>query len=61
MSAPPQPPAQALPADALEGASAAHLTEHRLTSETLFTGRFLQARRDTVRLPDGSEIGRAHV
>ena len=52
MTAPPSPSNPTDPAE--------HLTEHRLASETLFTGRFLQARRDTVRLPDGSEAVREY-
>lgn len=39
----------------------AHLVEHRLASETLLDGRFLQVRRDTVRLPHGGEATREYV
>jgi len=38
-----------------------HLLETLLSSETLFEGRFLQARRDTVRLPDGASATREYV
>ncbi|MEO7241905.1 MAG: NUDIX hydrolase [Variovorax sp.] len=37
------------------------LIEQRLSSEVLFDGNFLQARRDTVRLPDGSTATREYV
>ncbi|MBX3586818.1 MAG: NUDIX domain-containing protein [Ramlibacter sp.] len=37
------------------------LVEHRTGSETLFRGSFLQAFRDTVRLPDGREATREYV
>ena len=57
----PRPPAEGGGALPEAGSSAEHLTEHRLTSKTLFTGRFLQARRDTVRLPDGGEAVREYV
>lgn len=39
----------------------AHLAEVQLTSETLFEGRFLQGRRDTVRLPDGRTGVREYI
>lgn len=39
----------------------AHLSEVQLTSETLFKGRFLQGRRDTVRLPDGGTGVREYI
>ena len=32
----------------------AHLREHRTGGQTLLSGGFLEVRRDTVRLPDGS-------
>jgi ADP-ribose pyrophosphatase len=38
-----------------------HLREHCLSSQTLFTGHFLQAFKDTVRLPDGSVATREYV
>lgn len=38
-----------------------HLIERRLASETLFQGNFLQARRDTVALPDGRSATREYV
>jgi ADP-ribose pyrophosphatase len=31
------------------------LTEHRLSSETVYTGKIITVRHDTVRLPDGRE------
>ncbi len=41
--------------------SDSHLTEERVSGETLFSGRFLQARRDTVRLPDGQTTTREYI
>ncbi len=41
--------------------SDAHLIETKLKSQTLFSGHFLHAFRDTVRLPDGSEATREYV
>jgi ADP-ribose pyrophosphatase len=38
-----------------------HLIERRLASETLFRGNFLEARRDTVALPDGRSATRECV
>ncbi|QBK05993.1 NUDIX hydrolase [Hylemonella gracilis] len=38
-----------------------HLIERRLASETLFKGNFLEARRDTVALPDGRSATREYV
>ena len=38
-----------------------HLTETRLSSEDLFRGDFLHARRDVVRLPDGTEATREYI
>ncbi len=38
-----------------------HLTEHMIGSEVLFKGNFLEARRDTVRLPDGGYATREYV
>jgi ADP-ribose pyrophosphatase len=35
-----------------------HLTEHKLTSETVYTGKIIAVRHDTVRLPDGREATR---
>ncbi len=37
------------------------LTEHRVASELLFKGGFLEAFRDTVRLPDGRSATREYV
>jgi ADP-ribose pyrophosphatase len=34
------------------------LTEHRLSSETVYTGKIITVRHDTVRLPDGREATR---
>jgi ADP-ribose pyrophosphatase len=39
----------------------AHLIEQRLASTTLFKGGFLEARRDTVALPDGRSATREYV
>lgn len=39
----------------------AHLRETRLATERVWQGRFLDVRRDRVRLPDGSEAGREYV
>jgi len=41
--------------------SDAHLIETKLKSQALFSGHFLHAFRDTVRLPDGSEATREYV
>jgi ADP-ribose pyrophosphatase len=38
-----------------------HLTETPLHGETVFHGRLLHVRRDTVRLPDGGEATREYV
>ena len=38
-----------------------HLTEHTTTSQELFQGHFLQARRDTVTLPDGGSATREYI
>lgn len=38
-----------------------HLRELRLSSEHLFKGRLLDARRDTVRLPDGGTATREYI
>jgi len=38
-----------------------HLKEERVASEELFKGSFLEARRDTVRLPDGRNATREYV
>jgi ADP-ribose pyrophosphatase len=38
-----------------------HLIERRLASETLFKGNFLEARRDTVALPNGRSATREYV
>lgn len=39
----------------------ASLTETRISSEVILTGNFLNARRDVVRLPDGSEATREYI
>ena len=39
----------------------AHLTETRLTTEQVLRGHFLDVRRDTARLPDGSTASREYV
>jgi ADP-ribose pyrophosphatase len=39
----------------------AHLREETLTSETVFRGHFLHAKRDKVRLPDGAEATREYI
>lgn len=39
----------------------AHLIETLLESRTLFEGSFLKARRDTVRLPNGSDSSREYI
>ena len=38
-----------------------HLTETRLTTEQVLRGHFLDVRRDTARLPDGSTASREYV
>lgn len=38
-----------------------HLREAKISSETLLTGNFLQAFRDTVQLPDGSQATREYI
>jgi ADP-ribose pyrophosphatase len=37
------------------------LTEHTLSSETVYRGRLLHAKRDTVRLPDGKTSSREYL
>src|SRR5512135_1782004 len=37
------------------------LTEHTLDSETVYKGRLLHAKKDRVRLPDGSESSREYL
>lgn len=39
----------------------AHLVESRLASDTVFSGKLLQVRRDIVRLPNGDEATREFV
>ncbi len=39
----------------------ADLTEHTVSSETVFKGRLLQVKRDSVRLPNGSHATREHI
>jgi ADP-ribose pyrophosphatase len=36
-------------------------TEHRITSESVFDGKLLHVRRDTVRLPDGTQATREYI
>ncbi len=38
-----------------------HLIEHRTGGQTLLSGGFLEVRRDTVRLPDGSPATREYI
>ena len=38
-----------------------HLTEATIDSEEIFNGSFLYARRDTVRLPDGTQATREYI
>ena len=38
-----------------------HLKEERVSSQKLFKGNFLEARRDTIRLPDGKTATREYV
>jgi ADP-ribose pyrophosphatase len=38
-----------------------HLVERRLRSEAVYDGRFLQVRRDTVRLPGGGQAEREYI
>ncbi len=38
-----------------------HLVEERLASETVFDGKLLHVRRDTVRLPDGGSATREYI
>ena len=39
----------------------AHLREHRTGGQTLLSGGFLEVRRDTIRLPDGSPATREFI
>ena len=39
----------------------AHLLEHRVSSEQVYQGSFLDIRRDTVRLPDGRQATREWI
>ena len=39
----------------------AHLVETKVTSESVFDGKLLHVRRDTVRLPDGTLAIREHI
>lgn len=39
----------------------AHLREELVSSETVYSGKFLQMRRDMVRLPDGRSASREYV
>ncbi len=47
-----KPPASPVPAD---------FSETRIDSETVFEGRLLKVRRDTVRLPDGNPATREYI
>jgi ADP-ribose pyrophosphatase len=38
-----------------------HLREHRLTTQQVYRGHFLDVRRDTVALPDGRETVREYI
>ena len=40
---------------------ASHLIETKVSSESVFDGKLLHVRRDTVRLPDGSLATREHI
>ncbi len=42
-------------------AAAEHLRELKVSSQEILQGNFLQARRDTVRLPDGGQATREYV
>ena len=44
-----------------ESPSSAHLSERRVSGEKLFQGRFLEAWRDTVEMPDGRSATREYV
>jgi ADP-ribose pyrophosphatase len=44
-----------------DGASDAHLMEHRIRGETLLSGGFLEVHRDEVSLPDGSQATREYI
>ena len=48
-------------ADKALAALDAHLVETQVASEEVLKGRFLQVRRDTARLPDGSQTTREYV
>lgn len=39
----------------------ADFTEHEIASESVFSGRLLEVRRDKVRLPDGGEATREYI
>ena len=41
--------------------SDAHLREHTVRSEQVYRGKFLDVRRDQVRLPDGSDAQREYI
>ncbi len=43
------------------GQTDAHLVEHRVSSEQVYQGSFLDIRRDTVRLPDGRQATREWI
>ena len=48
-------------ADADDRSRDAHLIETRVSSESVFDGRLLHVRRDTVRLPDGGLATREYI
>jgi ADP-ribose pyrophosphatase len=50
----PRPPRRARPQDA-------HLCEERISSEQVFSGKLLDVRRDSVRLPDGHIATREYI
>ena len=45
----------------LSAVADAHLREATLASESVYRGKFLDVRRDRVRLPDGSEAEREYI
>lgn len=50
-----------MPARSGQGDADEHLIEHRTGGQTLLSGGFLEVRRDTVRLPDGSAATREFI
>lgn len=49
------------PVPALDPAADPQLTEHGLAGTQVYRGRFLDVRRDTVRLPDGATAEREYI